>query len=126
MFVRILCSALALGAVVLAAPHAARADEARLLLLIGRIYALMDAIRTGSDNRSVELAGTARGQYIEVPELALPALPAVGGGLSIAETNLTGGPLHINTFDQNVPGFSVRSWRSPQPRLSPRGFRSAA
>jgi len=44
---------------------------------------------------------------IEVPALTLPALPAVRGGLSIAETNLTGGPLHINTFDQNVPGFSV-------------------
>jgi ABC-type multidrug transport system permease subunit len=44
---------------------------------------------------------------IEVPDLALPAPPPVRGGLTIAETNLTGGPLHINTFDQNVPGFSV-------------------
>ena len=44
---------------------------------------------------------------IEVPELSLPALPPVRGGLSIVETNVTGGPLHINTFDQNVPGFSV-------------------
>ena len=41
------------------------------------------------------------------PTFTLPALPAVRGGSSIAETNLTGGPLHINTFDQNVPGFSV-------------------
>jgi hypothetical protein len=54
----------------------ARADEARLLLLIGRVYALMDAIRAGSDNRSVELAGTARGQYIEVPELELSGIGA--------------------------------------------------
>jgi len=44
---------------------------------------------------------------LAVPELTVPALPALRGGLSIAETNLTGGPLHINTFDQNVPGFSV-------------------
>jgi ABC-type multidrug transport system permease subunit len=44
---------------------------------------------------------------LDVPDLTVPALPAVRGGLSIAETNLTGGPLHINTFDQNVPGFSV-------------------
>ena len=44
---------------------------------------------------------------IEVPHLAVPSLPAVRGALSIAETNLTGGPSHINTFDQNVPGFSV-------------------
>ena len=54
----------------------ARADEARLLLLIGRVYALMDAIRAGSDTRSVELAGTARGQYIEVPELELAGIGA--------------------------------------------------
>ena len=44
---------------------------------------------------------------IELPEVHLPAPPALGGGLKIVETNLTGGPLHINTFDQNVPGFSV-------------------
>lgn len=44
---------------------------------------------------------------LDVPDLTVPSIPAVRGGLSIAETNLTGGPLHINTFDQNVPGFSV-------------------
>lgn len=54
----------------------ARADEARLLLLIGRVYALMDAIRASSDNRSVELAGTARGEYIDVPELELSGIGA--------------------------------------------------
>lgn len=50
----------------------ARADEARLLLVIGRVYALMDAIRR--DN--VELAGTARGQYVEVPEIELSGVGA--------------------------------------------------
>ena len=54
----------------------ARADEARLLLLIGRVYALMDSIRTTADNRSVELAGSARGQYIEVPEIELAGVGA--------------------------------------------------
>lgn len=44
---------------------------------------------------------------IELPELMLPYVSVARGGLTIAETNLTGGPLHINTFDQNVPGFSV-------------------
>jgi ABC-type transport system involved in cytochrome c biogenesis permease component len=44
---------------------------------------------------------------IDVPEFTLPNLPTGRGGLTIAETNLTGGPLHTNTFDQNVPGFSV-------------------
>lgn len=54
--------------------RAARADEARLLLVIGRVYALMDAIRSHSDN--VELAGTFRGQYVEVPELELSGVGA--------------------------------------------------
>ncbi|HXQ70667.1 MAG TPA: hypothetical protein VN844_09280 [Pyrinomonadaceae bacterium] len=54
----------------------ARADEARLLLVMGRVYALMDAIRSGNDHQSVELAGTARGQYIEVPEMELSGVGA--------------------------------------------------
>ena len=44
---------------------------------------------------------------IEVPQFTLPPLPVLPAGLEITETNLTGGPLHINTFDQNVPGFAV-------------------
>lgn len=54
----------------------ARADEARLLLLIARVYALMDAIRSGVDNHGIELAGTARAQYIEVPEIELSGVGA--------------------------------------------------
>jgi hypothetical protein len=54
----------------------ARADEARLLLLMSRVYALMDAIRTGGDNQSAELAGTFRGQYVEVPEIELSGVGA--------------------------------------------------
>ena len=55
----------------------ARADEARLLLLIARVYALMDAIRSGGDNQSVTaLAGTSRGQYIDVPEIELAGVGA--------------------------------------------------
>ncbi len=52
----------------------ARADEARLLLVIGRVYALMDAIRSNRDH--VELAGTSRGQYVEVPEIELSGIGA--------------------------------------------------
>lgn len=52
----------------------ARADEARLLLVIGRVYALMDAIR--SNSKTTELAGTSRGQYVEVPELELSGIGA--------------------------------------------------
>jgi ABC-2 type transport system permease protein len=43
----------------------------------------------------------------ELSELTVPAPPPAPGTLRISEANLTGGPLHINTFDQNVPGFSV-------------------
>ena len=44
-----------------------------------------------------------------VPSLALPAPPAgrLPGSLAIVETSVTGAPLRFNTFDQNVPGFSV-------------------
>lgn len=52
----------------------ARADEARLLLLIARVYALMDAIRSNPD--ATALAGTSRGQYIEVPEIELAGVGA--------------------------------------------------
>jgi len=54
----------------------ARADEARLLLWIARVYALMDAIRSGVDNQGIELAGTARAEYIEVPEIELSGVGA--------------------------------------------------
>jgi hypothetical protein len=47
-----------------------------------------------------------------LPALDLPALPEppaahLPGPLEIAETSVTGAPLRFNTFDQNVPGFSV-------------------
>ena len=44
---------------------------------------------------------------IDVPALELPAMPQPPGALSIEEVNLGGGSTSINTFDQNVPGFSV-------------------
>jgi ABC-type multidrug transport system permease subunit len=48
----------------------------------------------------------------EIPEIALPKLeepPTVKlpGGLAIEEASVTGAPRRLNTFDQNVPGFSV-------------------
>jgi ABC-type multidrug transport system permease subunit len=44
---------------------------------------------------------------LELPDLVLPALPAAPAALDIEVVNLTGGVTHINTFDQNVPGFAV-------------------
>jgi hypothetical protein len=54
----------------------ARADEDRLLTLVARVYALMDAIRTGSDQQTMELAGSSRGIYVEVPEIELAGVGA--------------------------------------------------
>jgi len=44
---------------------------------------------------------------IAMPTFALPEMPGPPAGLSIEEVNLSGGAPTINTFDQNVPGFSV-------------------
>jgi ABC-type multidrug transport system permease subunit len=44
---------------------------------------------------------------VQLPEIALPPAPPAPTSLGIEEINATGGPLSINTFDQNVPGFSV-------------------
>lgn len=44
---------------------------------------------------------------IEIPDIDVPAPPSSPPSLGIEEVNLTGGPSHINTFDQNVPGFAV-------------------
>jgi ABC-type multidrug transport system permease subunit len=44
---------------------------------------------------------------LDVPELHVPEPPSPPGALAIEEVNVSGGSDHINTFDQNVPGFSV-------------------
>ena len=54
----------------------ARADEDRLLVLMARVYALMDAIRTGNDQQTLALAGSSRGLYVEVAELELAGVGA--------------------------------------------------
>jgi ABC-2 family transporter protein len=43
----------------------------------------------------------------DVPDLALPDTPPAPGTLDVKEVTVGGGPVTINTFDQNVPGFSV-------------------
>jgi ABC-type multidrug transport system permease subunit len=44
---------------------------------------------------------------LTLPEITLPPATVAAGVLAIEERNAGGGPLSINTFDQNVPGFSV-------------------
>jgi ABC-type multidrug transport system permease subunit len=59
-----------------------------------------------------ELPGIALPALPAPPTLDLPALPAppavtLPGTLDLEETSVTGAPARLNTFDQNVPGFSV-------------------
>lgn len=44
---------------------------------------------------------------LQLPEIDLPPAPVPPGTLHIDEEPVGGGSSHINTFDQNVPGFSV-------------------
>ncbi len=44
---------------------------------------------------------------LSVPTVTVPEPPAVPGALGFEERDVSGGGSNINTFDQNVPGFSV-------------------
>ncbi len=88
----------------------ARADEARLLVVIARVYALMDAIRVGSDQQILELAGTARGQYVEVPEIELSGVGAY--------TWQTGsGYVGLTVLFWSAPGREFLSWSYARPEI---------
>jgi hypothetical protein len=54
----------------------ARADESRLLLVMARVYALIEALRRGGDNPRIEFAGVSRAVYVDVPEIELFGLGA--------------------------------------------------
>ena len=44
---------------------------------------------------------------LDVPSLDLPTAPALGTTLGVEEVSIGGGATTINSFDQQVPGFSV-------------------
>ena len=44
---------------------------------------------------------------LDLPLIELPSPPPLPGTLGVEEHDVSGGPSSINTFDQNVPGFSV-------------------
>jgi hypothetical protein len=44
---------------------------------------------------------------LHLPELPEPSAARLPGMLAIEETSVTGAPRTFNTFDQNVPGFSI-------------------
>ena len=44
---------------------------------------------------------------VAVPKFDVPEVPPPGTALGVEEVAVGGGPTTVNTFDQNVPGFSV-------------------
>jgi ABC-type transport system involved in cytochrome c biogenesis permease component len=44
---------------------------------------------------------------LAVPKFDVPEVPPAGTALGVEEVAVGGGPTTVNTFDQNVPGFSV-------------------
>ncbi len=57
--------------------------------------------------RAPEIPAVPPPPALAFPDLVLPEMPAPPGALAIEEVNVSGAPATINTFDQNVPGFSV-------------------
>ncbi len=56
---------------------------------------------------SVALPEPPRVPTVQLPDFPDPPAVALPGALRVEETSVTGAPEHLNTFDQNVPGFSV-------------------
>jgi ABC-type multidrug transport system permease subunit len=44
---------------------------------------------------------------LEIPQITFPEPPTLPGTLTVREVDLGGGSINVNTFDQNVPGFSI-------------------
>jgi ABC-type multidrug transport system permease subunit len=75
-------------------------------VLVARLFGPVEGqVLPGSVD--LELPSIALPSAIELPEI--PEAPSTGmsGSLEIAEQSATGAPRRLNTFDQNVPGFSV-------------------
>ena len=87
--------------------------------------AVAELARLDTDALIARLTGTTltfppRIAFPRIPPVVLPVLPALTlpvlpelpevrlpGTIEVAETSVTGAPRRLNTFDQNVPGFSV-------------------
>src|SRR5262249_29709209 len=55
----------------------------------------------------IELPPLPQPPALELPALAIPELPAPPGSLRLGEPGISGARAPVNTFDRNVPGFSV-------------------
>lgn len=69
--------------------------------------ALPDVAKLAAPPPNLALPTAPKLPRLDLPAFELPALPPPPGALRIEEINLDGGSSTINTFDQNVPGFSV-------------------
>lgn len=75
-------------------------------VLVARLFAPVEG-QALPEPADFELPTIALPSAIELPEI--PEMPPArtSGSLEIAEESATGAPRRLNTFDQNVPGFSV-------------------
>ncbi|HEX5067005.1 MAG TPA: ABC transporter permease [Myxococcota bacterium] len=55
----------------------------------------------------IELPPLPEPPALALPALSLPELPSAPGSLRLVERGISGASSTVNTFDQNVPGFSV-------------------
>jgi ABC-type multidrug transport system permease subunit len=69
--------------------------------------ALPDLAKLAAPPPNLTLPTAPKLPRLDLPAFELPTLPPPPGSLRIEEINLDGGSTTINTFDQNVPGFSV-------------------
>ena len=96
-------------------PPAAPVVPPDVAALAERDVAQLSADLLGADAKPPDLPALPRlavPPLPEVPRITLPPLPRIPevrlpGALAIEETSVTGAPRRLNTFDQNVPGFSV-------------------
>ncbi len=96
-------------------PPAAPVVPSEVAALAERDVAQLSADLLASDGTPPELPPPPRlvlPPLPDVPRVTLPPLPSIPavrlpGALAIEETSVTGAPRRLNTFDQNVPGFSV-------------------
>jgi ABC-type multidrug transport system permease subunit len=88
-------------------PELARLAAATPAELAERLFGGPDGSVEVAELPAIELPPIPAFPRIDLPLPPPPALGALPGELGIEERSVTGAPQRLNTFDQNVPGFSV-------------------
>jgi ABC-type multidrug transport system permease subunit len=89
------------------APELAALVGADVDALIARVLPPTSKPMTLPPPPPIELPPLPTLPVVRVPSLPKPPAITLPGALEIEEASVTGAPRRLNTFDQNVPGFSV-------------------